>query len=132
MRSHEHAAVGAVVSIALVGAAGVDPVVGAAALAYGVGLSVFVDLDHFLVARVRTGDWSRLRRALADPVWAFTDQEAVFAGLDIARERLFSHVAVGNVLVAGLAAVSTGAAALTAVVLGAHVACDLLRDHEIA
>jgi hypothetical protein len=136
MKSPEHAALGAVASAVLAVALPVAaPLEAAALFAYGVGLSVFVDLDHFLVARRLSGDWSHLRRCVTDPVFAFTQQEQVFEGVDTRRlevTRLLSHLLVGGALVAALALFRPVYALFTAVVLYVHVVADLLRDGDIA
>ncbi|WP_135820035.1 hypothetical protein [Halostella litorea] len=137
MYSREHLLIGAAVS-----AAGVAALRGtfsvpvlAALFAAGVLLSVFIDLDHFLVARRHAGDWSHLRACVRDPVFAFTEQDEVFAGIpeqQIQLERLLSHALVGGALTAALALVSPPLAVFAAVVVYAHVVADLLRDAGIA
>lgn len=134
MYSAEHAAVGTVASVALalsLPLPGGLPAL-AAVVAYGVALSVFVDLDHFLLARVEAGDWRHLRAALADPFAAFTDQDDVFPDLRLRQERLLSHALLGGALVGGLLVVAPALAAFTAGVLYVHVVCDLLRDTGVA
>ena len=135
METLEHAAVGTVVSalaLALVRPA-VSPLKLASLFVYGVALSVLVDLDHFLIARVRTGHWSHLRAVLSDPVNGIYGQEWVFADMEgMARQRLASHALVGTALVALLRRRSPPVAAYTGIVLCAHVVCDLLRDVERA
>lgn len=137
MYSREHAAIGAVVSglgVAALRAALPSPAL-AALFAYGLLLSVFIDLDHFLVARRHAGDWSHLRACVSDPVFAFTEQDEVFAGVPerrIRTERLLSHALVGGALTAALAAVSVPVALFTAAVVYVHVVADLLRDAGFA
>lgn len=133
MYSREHALVGAVTS-----AAALVPLAGrfalpwlAALFAYGVLLSVFVDLDHFLLARVRTGDWSHLRACLRRPRAALTDQEWIFDDLELERERLLTHALVGGALTAAGALVGPAVGVFTAVVVYVHVLADLLRDLEL-
>ncbi|SFR45512.1 hypothetical protein [Halogeometricum limi] len=137
MKSAEHAVVGAAVSVpaALV----VFPDAGTAVLAGvvlgGVLLSVFVDLDHFVVARGVTGDWHNLARAVRNPRVGLVEQEKVFADIDggLRRRRLFSHHLVGGVLTLSLVLAGVGRLAVfVAVVLYAHVCCDYLRDLDYA
>lgn len=135
MYSREHFVLGAVtaalLAVPLAGSYSL-PVL-AVLLAYGVGLSVFIDLDHFAIARLRTGDWSHLRACLADPKAAFTDQERIFDDLDPLRfERLLSHLLVGGALTVASFALRPSVAVFTAVVVYVHVVADLLRDAEIA
>ncbi|PSQ29321.1 hypothetical protein BRD03_00910 [Halobacteriales archaeon QS_9_68_17] len=137
MYSREHVAIGAVVSglgVAALRAALPSPAL-AALFAYVLLLSVFIDLDHFLVARRHAGDWSHLRACVSDPVFAFTEQDEVFAGVPerrIRTERLLSHALVGGALTAALAAVSVPVALFTAAVVYVHVVADLLRDAGFA
>ena len=137
MYSREHAAIGAVVSG--LGVAALRPAFSLPALgtlfAYGFLLSVFIDLDHFFVARRHAGDWSHLRACVRDPVFAFTEQDEVFAGVpeqQIRTERLLSHALIGGALTAGLAAVSVPVALFSGVVVYVHVLADLLRDAGFA
>ncbi|NEU57132.1 metal-dependent hydrolase [Halorussus sp. MSC15.2] len=136
MKSPEHATLGAIASLLLVFALPVSvPLEAAVLFGYGVLLSVFVDLDHFVVARYHAGDWSHLRRCVTDPVFAFTEQEQVFDGVDtrtLEVHRLLSHSLVGGALVGVLALFAPVYALFTAGVLYVHVVADLLRDGEIA
>jgi len=137
MKSPEHAVLGAIASGILVAVlSGISvPLEAAVLFAYGLVLSVFVDLDHFLVARYHAGDWSHLWRCVTDPVFAFTEQEQVFEGVDtrtLEVHRLLSHVLLGGALVGVLALFEPIYALFTAVVLYVHVVADLLRDAEIA
>jgi hypothetical protein len=134
MQSRAHAAVGSVVSLALVAVYWPDaPLqVQAAAWTYGVALSVLIDLDHFLVTRVTVGDWRHARRVLANPLGAFGDQDWIFDDEDLTElNRLLSHAIIAGVLVPGTWLVAPALAAFTAVVLYAHVLADLLRDNEL-
>ncbi|WP_458189450.1 hypothetical protein [Haladaptatus sp. NG-WS-4] len=135
MYSREHFVIGAIVSgLLLVPLSGrFSTSLLAALFAYGVLLSVFVDLDHFVLTRFRTGDWRHLRACLANPIDAFGDQDWVFEDIDdMEHERILSHAILGGLLVGGLAVVSTTIAVFTAVVLYAHVLADLLRDNGFA
>ena len=134
MKSLEHAVVGAVVgtvaALAL-GPPGRVPLL----VVVAVLLSVFVDLDHFLIARVERGDWQNLELAVTNPRVGLLEQERVFEEFD-ARfnlKRLFSHHLIGGVAVGGLALFGAASlAAFVGVVLYAHVVCDFLRDLGIA
>jgi hypothetical protein len=133
MESSEHAVLGGVVS-----AVGVSLLRGrslAARLAlfvYGLSLSVFIDLDHFAWARRQAGDWSHLVRAVTNPTWAFTEQEAVFEDVDVRQGRLLSHALIGGATTLALWTVSPAVAVYNAVVVYVHVVADLLRDAELA
>ncbi len=120
--------------LSLVGGGGLVPLVetplgppGTVAFAAVVG--TLVDLDHFLIARVRTGSWAALRRAIADPRLALIEQDELFEpGAVGQRVRLASHLVIGVLLVAGLVAVSPALAVVAAVVLGLHVLADAAWD----
>jgi hypothetical protein len=97
--------------------------------------SVFVDLDHFVIARAMSGDWSSLRRAVTNPRVGLVDQEQVFVDVDeprLRQYRLLSHLLIGGVLVALTAPLGLGLDAFVAVLLYAHVVADLVRDAELA
>jgi hypothetical protein len=136
MKSPEHAVLGAIAAGLLLAVLPVSvPAEALALFAYGVLLSVFVDLDHFVVARFHAGDWSHFRQCVTDPKFAFTQQEQVFDGVDtrtLETHRLLTHALVGGALVVGLALVAPVYAVFTAGVLYVHVVADLLRDGDIA
>jgi hypothetical protein len=137
MKSPEHAAIGALVSggavVVLFPTVALGPTL--VLWAGGVLLSVFIDLDHFLIARRMTGDWSNLRRAVSDPRVGLIDQEKVFADVDEVRlrqYRLLSHLLVGGTVVVVSSQLAGRMAVFVAVLLYAHVVADLLRDAELA
>ena len=134
MRSVEHATIGAVVStLATVHLArGRSLPVKLALLSYGLLLSVFIDLDHFLIARLKTGSWSYLTRALRHPIGAFTEQGAVFPDVEMNLERLVSHVLIGGALFGLLRRASLPLAVFSAIIVTAHVLADVLRELRIA
>ncbi len=130
MKSTEHAVVGAVVSALGVRAVGdhLSRPWKAALWCYGVFLSVFIDLDHFVLARYYTGDWEALFEALTTPKRAFTAPEWLFSDVTMRAERLLSHTIIGGVLALGSFFIAPFLACFTVVVVYAHVLCDLLRD----
>lgn len=128
MRSTHHfvisVALGALVSLPL--DLPVSPVL---AVGYAAALGVGIDLDHFLVARYNTGDWSAVRACLRDPRIVLVDQGAIFEPDAIwPVERLLTHVVAMGAIVVGLAAVAPSLALLSAVVLYGHLLSDLLWD----
>ena len=134
MKSLEHAVVGAVVGVAA--AVTLRPPGSLTLLVAGaVTLSVFVDLDHFVLARAERGDWANLRLAVTNPRVGLLEQEKVFEefGSDFNLKRLFTHHLVGGFAVGGLAvAGALSLAAFVGVVFYVHVFCDFLRDLGIA
>ncbi|MCL7418147.1 MAG: hypothetical protein M8354_09950 [Halalkalicoccus sp.] len=134
MRSHEHAAIGAfcgALAVSLL-ARGRSLPEKLALWTYGLLLSVFIDLDHFVIARAKTGSWSYLTRALRHPVWAFSEQESVFPDVEMKLDRLASHVLIGGGLVLAFRPLSRLLAVFSAVVVYAHVLADLLREIGVA
>ena len=130
MYSKAHLLVSVVVGAAAAVVAGQPPVPAAATVGYAAVLGVGIDFDHFLVARLNTGDWGALLGVLREPRRAVFEQSAIFEeGEDVTKlQRLLSHVVIGGLLVAGLYVVLPYAAVLSAVVLYAHVLCDLYQD----
>lgn len=98
-------------------------------VAYAVAVGVLIDLDHFIIARLRTGGWDAARACLARPRLAVADQGGIFEPGDVGvLSRLLSHHLIAGVAVAALALVSVPLGVLTAIVLYAHVVSDLAWD----
>jgi len=101
-----------------------------APVAYAGLVGTFVDLDHFAIARLKTGSWEPLWRCVADPRLAFFDQANIFPdGAVGPRERLASHVLLGGLLTGALALVAPGLALVTGAVLAVHVLADVAWDY---
>lgn len=131
MYSRHHLVVSAVVAGGLVVLLplGATPVRTAAAWAILTVAGVLIDLDHFLDARLVRGDWENARRCLADPSLIFGDQSAIFGRGDLwPLQRLLSHVVIAPIAVLAAWTVSDAAALAVAVVLYAHLVCDLVWD----
>ncbi|RRJ33489.1 hypothetical protein [Halocatena pleomorpha] len=130
MKSTEHAVIGAVISALGVRAIGnhLSRPWKVVLWGYGLFLSVFIDLDHFVLARYYTGDWDALLEALTTPKRALTSPEWLFSDITMRVERLLSHTIIGGVLTVGSFLVAPFLAGLTALVVYTHVLCDLLRD----
>lgn len=102
------------------------PVALAIALIVGVG----IDVDHFLIARLTTGEWRALRRCLSNPRLVFVGQDEIFDPASIwPLQRLLSHVLIAGVVVPPIAVVDTGLAILVGAVLYAHLLSDLVWDN---
>lgn len=134
MYSKNHFAISVAVGIVIAMVAGVTIERAARLVAYAAFLGTAIDLDHFLIARLRAGDWSHLRFVLANPRAAVVGQDRIFeTGAVGDRSRLLSHALLGGALVAVVAAASSFLALVSAVVLWVHVLCDLavdVREHE--
>ncbi|WP_408960075.1 hypothetical protein [Natrinema sp. 74] len=104
----------------------------AVVVAYGTAVGVFIDLDHFLIARRKTGDWTAVRFCLANPGAAIGDQSRIFEPGDVGvLSRLLSHVVIAGVVVPALTLVSVPLAVLTGAVLYAHLLADLVWDLQL-
>jgi hypothetical protein len=134
MKSTEHAIAGAVVSAVgvLISGERFSRTEKVLLWCYGVFLSVFIDLDHFVLARHKTGNWSWLFEALSHPKKAFSSPEWLFDDVQMRIERLLSHVVIGGTLTLLSLAIAPFVAVFTAVVVYTHLLCDLLRDAEVA
>ena len=134
MYSKSHLVVSAVLGAAVALAVGAPPTRFALLVAYAALVGTAIDLDHFLVARVRAGDWRHLRFAVANPRSAFVDQDELFEeGAVGPQTRLLSHALIAGALVVGLVVVSPFLALLTTLVLYVHVVADLVagvREYE--
>ncbi|MFB6176997.1 MAG: hypothetical protein ABEI99_07630 [Halobaculum sp.] len=129
MYTRDHLLVSLAVGVALVLApldlAQSPAVVVAAAAVAG----TVIDLDHFLVARLRTGTWLALRRGLARPRRLLFAQDELFADGEVGvLHRLLSHVVLGGVAVSVLGLLAPSLALVVGVSLYAHVLADLLAD----
>jgi len=125
MRSRHHFPISVGVGVAL--AATIETPLPWPALVVGAGLlGTFVDLDHFVIARARTGSWEHLRRCLADPRLAFLRQTEIFEEGDIgALTRLSTHAVIAAALAVALWPVAPPLSIASTAVIGVHVLCDV-------
>lgn len=101
-----------------------------AAVGWAVALGVGIDFDHFLVARVTTGNWNAFERVLRNPLLPLTNPDHIFEADDLwAIQRLLSHVVIAGALVGVLWFWDASFALFTALVLYAHVLSDLVWDN---
>ncbi|WP_173424860.1 hypothetical protein [Natrinema salifodinae] len=101
----------------------------AAVVASGTAVGVFIDLDHFLIARFKTGTWDAARFCLANPRATVADQGEIFEPGDVGvLSRLLSHVVIAGIVVPALTLVSIPLAIVTGAVLYAHLLADLVWD----
>ena len=90
---------------------------------------MFVDLDHFLIARLKTGTWDAVRFCLRNPTAAVADQSRIFGHGDVGvLSRLLSHLLIIGVLAPSLSLASVQLAILTGVVLYVHLVTDVIWD----
>lgn len=127
--SRSHFAISTLVGVVVALVAGLTPTDAVLVVVYGALLGTLIDLDHFLIARLNTGDWRALRYVLSTPRAVFLDQSTIFAPGEVgALRRLLSHAVIGGVLVVGLSFVSVFLAVYTALILYVHVVSDLIED----
>lgn len=128
MRSRHHFPVSLAVGLGL--AATLSTPLPPPLLVAGAGLlGTAVDLDHFLIARVRTGSWRHFRRCLADPRMGLLEQDEIFEDGDVGTlTRLGTHFVITATLVAALAPVERSLAVAAGVVLAVHVLSDAVWD----
>ena len=101
----------------------------AVVVGYGTALGVLVDLDHFLIARLKTGTWDAVRFCLRNPTAAVADQSRIFGHGDVGMlSRLLSHLLIIGALAPALSLASVPLAILTVVVLYAHLVTDVIWD----
>lgn len=129
MYSKSHLVVSAALGAAIAVRVGATPGRFAFLVGYAAFLGTAIDADHFVIARLRAGDWRHLRFAVANPRAAFVDQDRLFeAGAVGSRTRLLSHALIGGAVVVGLVALDPALALVSAVVVYVHVLCDLAVD----
>ena len=126
--------ISAALGAALAAWSGATPARAALLVGYAAFLGTAIDLDHFVIARLRAGDWRHLRFAVVNPRAAFVDQDRLFDDGDVGElTRLTSHVLIGGLLVVVLGSFRPFLALVSAVVVYGHVVADLLsgvRKHE--
>jgi hypothetical protein len=129
VESYEHLLVSSVASPAaawhLFGGAG--PVFAGMTL-LGVAAGVLIDLDHFLVQRLRDGDWNHLRAALSSPLEVGTDNQSVLEDPIPNWSRYLSHFIVLATVPAALHVLWAPLGAFLYLILGLHIACDIYRS----
>ena len=105
------------------------PVPAPVVVAYGTAVGVLVDLDHFLIARLKTGRWDAVRFCLANPIAALADQRRIFDRGDVGvLSRLLSHLLLAGIVVPLVAVASVSLAIVTGVVLYVHLVTDVVWD----
>lgn len=128
MYSKAHGAISLAIGLVLVvaGVVWIHPLV---TVGYATAIGVGIDFDHFLVARLRTGEWRALSYLLSNPRRALADQSTIFRETDLnALHRLFSHVIIIGLAVPATWLLDPGLGLITAVVLYTHVLSDLFED----
>lgn len=129
MYTRDHLLVSLAVGVGLVFAPVASDLSPAVVVAVAAVTGTAIDLDHFLVARLKTGSWLAVRRGLARPRRLLLDQSELFADGDVGvLHRLLSHAVLGGVVVPGLLVFDADLALVVGVSLYAHVLTDLVAD----
>ena len=87
----------------------------------------FIDLDHFVIARILDGDWKRLQKAVKHPLDTLTSNEDLFGEKWLPPSKVIpSHIGIAfslglfyiftNILAAGIGSISAFV----------HIAMDLI------
>ncbi|MFB6299663.1 MAG: hypothetical protein ABEH65_05320 [Halobacteriales archaeon] len=98
-------------------------------LGLAVTVGVGIDLDHFIVSRVQTGDWRVLKRCFRNPSLLVFDQSAVFGEEELtALQRLLSHQLLGGAIVALGWWIRPVVGWLLLSVIYVHIVADLISD----
>lgn len=127
VRSSHHAGLSLLASLAAVWV--LRPAAPVVLVAAGTVAGVAIDIDHFPIARLRSGNWRSTRRVLSNPLLVVTDPERIFEGVPLdALERLLTHVLFGGlaVVVAWLAWPTLGI--VVGISLYVHLVADLGHD----
>lgn len=135
MYTKSHLVISVALGAALAVVVGATPADAAILVGYAAVVGTAIDFDHFVIARLRAGDWRHLRSALTDPRAAVYDQDELFAEGDVGPlSRLLSHVLIAGAVVAGWWLLRRPLlAGVSAVVLYGHVVSDLfvsVRGYE--
>ncbi|MDY6773589.1 MAG: hypothetical protein SVS85_00185 [Candidatus Nanohaloarchaea archaeon] len=96
-----------------------------------VAAGVLIDLDHFLLARWKTGSWEQLFKALESPYRTFTDEDSVMGedmgGTVSPGDRIVSHLTV-LMLVLALYLFQPRLSLLLVYTVSLHILADLFQD----
>lgn len=58
----------------------------------GIAAGTLVDLDHFLIARYRTGNWKALSKVVENPIYYLKNQSKIFSSQSVKRtDRSTTH-----------------------------------------
>ncbi|MFB6193590.1 MAG: hypothetical protein ABEI75_00870 [Halobaculum sp.] len=128
MYTRDHLLLSVVVGslVVLVGATPLSPAV---AVAAAVVAGTAIDVDHFVVARLRTGSWRAARGAIRHPRRLLFDQDAIFAEGEVGvLHRLLSHALLAGVVVGALAVLAPAAVLVVGLSIYVHVVTDLVWD----
>ena len=130
MYSKAHLLISLAVGAAVAMVTGQGPLATAGTIGYAALLGVGIDVDHFLVARLNTGNWRALREVVREPALVFTDPGSIFLeGEEVTKlQRLLSHAVLSGLFVAAIYLLVPSLVTLSAIVLYVHVLCDLYQD----
>lgn len=100
-------------------------------LGYIILMGTMIDLDHFLIARLNSGNWGHIVQSIRNPYQLFFNQAAIFDTGDLFRDqRLFSHHLIFGIATTISWFVSPFLAFATAVAIYMHILADLYSDMQ--
>lgn len=92
-------------------------------------VGVFIDLDHFLISRVKTGNWTALLNCIQTPIQSLFYQKGIFREGEVEpSERIVSHLVIIGGGVSILWFISKYWAFVSLVVLYMHLLTDSIAD----
>lgn len=96
--------------------------------ALGVAAGVLIDLDHFLIQRLRDGNWQHLEEALSNPGKVTTKNQEVLENPIPNWSRYLSHFAILATVPAAASLIDSGLGTYLYVMFASHVGCDVFRS----
>jgi hypothetical protein len=92
-------------------------------------IGVIIDIDHFVISRLHSGDWSAAKNCLRSPLQSLIDQEDIFGEKEVGpAERVLSHLLISGILVSVIWIVTPRWSFVTGVILYVHILTDSYAD----
>lgn len=97
-------------------------------VASGVLVGILIDLDHFVIARLNTGNWTALSNLRSHPMKVLHDQSSIFSGEVGKLQRLLSHMLIGGAAFSIISIFSLRTGIFISVVIYFHIIGDIAAD----
>ena len=92
-------------------------------------IGVIIDIDHFAISRLHSGDWSAAKNCLRFPVQSLIYQEDIFGEEEVEpAERVLSHLLISGVVVPVIWVFTPRWSFVTGVVLYVHILTNAYAD----
>jgi len=92
-------------------------------------IGVAIDLDHFVISRLHSGDWRAATDCLRSPLKSLIDQDDIFGEEEVEpAERVLSHLLISGIGVSVLWIFTPRWSVVTGVVLYVHIVTDAYAD----